>query len=274
MKSDLGDLGDLRRRLTRLPGDIVDCLGFFSRIPVRHFERPAESPTEFPLATAAWPLAGLVIALAPAGVLLLVSLAGVPSVIAATLSVVLLIGLTGALHEDGLADTADGFGGGGTKAKKLAIMRDSSLGTYGALALVVTVIMRIFGLAAIIAISLPAAFAAVLAVAVASRSLALAHWYALPPARKTGLAVRAGRPDRMAMLIGLAIGALALVLLLPFAGGPVLFAAALAGLGVLALTQLARRQIGGHSGDTIGASQQIAEVLLIAGLAAQWHGAG
>ena len=271
MKSDIGDLAG---RLARLPGDIVDCLGFFSRIPIRYFERPAEHPTEFRLAAAAWPLAGLVIALAPASVLLLSSLAGIPAVITATLSVALLIALTGAMHEDGLGDVADGFGGGGDKAKKLAIMRDSRLGTYGVLALVVTLIVRIFGLAAILFISLPAAFAAVLAVAVASRSLALAHWYALLPAREDGLAVRAGRPDWLALLIGLAIGALALVLLLPFAGGSVLFAAALASLGVVGLTRLTRRQIGGHTGDTIGASQQIAEALLLAGLAAQWHGSG
>jgi adenosylcobinamide-GDP ribazoletransferase len=216
----------------------------------------------------------LVIALAPAGVLLLVSLAGVPAVIAVTLSVMLLIGLTGALHEDGLADVADGFGGGGTKAKKLAIMRDSSLGTYGALALVTSVIVRIFGLAAIIAISLPAAIAAIMAVAVASRSLALAHWHALGPAREDGLAVRAGRPDWLALVVGVGIGALALVLLLPFAGGTVFFAAAVASLGVVALTRLARHQIGGHTGDTIGAAQQIAEALLLAGLAAQWHALG
>ena len=268
------DLGDLRGRLTRLPGDIVDCLGFFSRIPIRHFERPAEHPTEFRLAAAAWPLAGLVIALAPAAVLLLATLAGVPPAIAATLSVALLIALTGALHEDGLADVADGFGGGSDKAKKLAIMRDSRLGTYGALALVVTLIVRIFGLAAILFVSAPAAFAAILAVAVASRSLALAHWHALLPARDDGLAVRAGRPDWQALLIGMSTGALALVLLLPFAGGPVLFAAALASFGVVGLTRLARQQIGGHTGDTIGAAQQIAEALLLAGLAAQWHGLG
>ncbi|MDH3195327.1 MAG: adenosylcobinamide-GDP ribazoletransferase, partial [Hyphomicrobiales bacterium] len=263
MNSDLGDLGVLRERLTRLPGDIIDCLGFFSQIPVRHFERPADSPTELGLAAAAWPLAGLLIALPPAGVLLLVSLAGIPAVIAVTLSVMLLIGLTGALHEDGLADVADGFGGGGNKAKKLAIMRDSRLGTYGVLALVISVIVRIFGLAAIIAVSLPAAIAAILAVAVASRSLALAHWHALDPARQDGLAVRAGRPDRLAMLIGLGIGALALVLLVPFAGGSVFFAVALASLGVVALTRLVHQQIGGHSGDTIGASQQIAEAMLL-----------
>ncbi len=265
MNSDLGDLGG---RLSRLPGDIVDCLGFFSRIPIR----PAERATEFRLAAAAWPLAGLVIALAPAGVLLLASLAGIPAVISAMLAVALLIVLTGALHEDGLADVADGFGGASDKTQKLAIMRDSRLGTYGALALVVTLIVRTFGLAAILSVSLPAAFAAVLTVAVASRSLALAHWHALLPAREDGLAVRAGRPDWQALLIGLAIGALALVLLLPFAGGAVFFAAALASLGVAGLTRLARAQIGGHTGDTIGASQQIAEALLLAGLAAQWHG--
>jgi len=267
MDNDPGDLGDLRNRLVRLPGDSVDCLGFFSRIPVRS----AESPAELGFAAAAWPLAGLVIALAPAGVLLLAGLAGIPAIITAALSVALLIALTGALHEDGLADVADGFGGGSDTAEKLAIMRDSRLGTYGALALVVTLIVRIFGLAAIVSASLPAAIAAILTVAVASRSLALAHWHALGPARQDGLAVDAGRPDRLAMLIGLAIGALALVLLVPFAGGSVFFAAALASLGVVALTRLAHQQIGGHSGDTIGASQQIAEALLLAGLAAHWH---
>jgi adenosylcobinamide-GDP ribazoletransferase len=146
------DLGDLRGRLARLPGDIVDCLGFFSRIPIR----PAEHSTEFRLAAAAWPLAGLAIAIAPAGVLLLASLAGLPPVITACLAVALLVALTGALHEDGLADVADGFGGGSNKAKKLAIMRDSRLGTYGALALVVTLIVRIFGLAVVLSVSLPA----------------------------------------------------------------------------------------------------------------------
>ena len=266
------DLGNLSRRLARLPRDTVDCLGFFSRIPIRYFERPVEHLTEFRLAAAAWPLAGLVIALAPAGVLLLASLAGIPAVIAATLSVALLIALTGALHEDGLADAADGFGGGSESEEKLAIMRDSRLGTYGALALVVTLILRISGLAAIVLVSLPAALATVLAVAVASRSLALAHWYVLLPAREDGLAVQAGRPDRLALLIGLAIGALALVLLLPLAGRPVFFAVALASFGVVGLTRLARQQIGGHTGDTIGAAQQIAEALLIAALAAQWHG--
>lgn len=265
MNSNLGDIGDLRSRLARLPGDVVDCLGFFSRIPIR----TGEHATEFRLAAAAWPLAGLVIALAPAGALLLASLAGFPAIIAATLSVALLIAMTGALHEDGLADVADGFGGGADKAKKLALMRDSRLGTYGALALVVTVIVRIFGLAAVLSVSPPAAIAAILAVAVASRSLALAHWHALLPAREDGLAVRAGRPDWLAMLIGLAIGALALVLLLPFAGWQVLFAAAIASFGVVALNRLARQQIGGHTGDTIGAAQQIAEALLLAGLAAQ-----
>jgi adenosylcobinamide-GDP ribazoletransferase len=268
------DIGDLRSRLARLPGNIIDCLGFFSRIPIRHFEPPAEHPTEFRLAAAAWPLAGLVVALAPAGVLLLSSLAGVPPVITATLSVALLMALTGALHEDGIADVADGFGGGSDKAKKLEIMRDSRLGTYGVLALVVTLIVRIFGLAAILFVSLPAAFAAVLAVAVASRSLALAHWHALLPARDDGLAVRAGRPDWLALLIGVGIGVLALVLLLPFAGWPVFFAAAIASLGVVGLTRLARQQIGGHTGDTIGAAQQVAEALLLAGLAARWHGLG
>jgi adenosylcobinamide-GDP ribazoletransferase len=265
---DHGDIGDLRDRLARLPRDIVDCLGFFSRLPIP----PAEHTTQFRLAATAWPLSGLVVALAPAGVLLLASLAGVPAIISATLSVALLIVLTGGLHEDGLADVADGFGGGGDKAKKLAIMRDSRLGTYGAVALVMTLIVRIFGLAAILSVSLPAAFAAVLAVAVASRSLALAHWHALLPAREDGLAVRAGRPDWLALLIGMSTGVLALVLLLPFAGGPVFFAAAIASLGIVGFTHLARWQIGGHTGDTIGASQQIGEALLLAGLAAQWHG--
>ncbi len=263
--------GILAGRIARLPGDTIDCLNFFSRIPVRHLKRQTEQPTEFRIAAGAWPLVGLVIALAPAGVLLLAGLAAIPPVISATLSVAFLIALTGALHEDGLADVVDGFGGGRNREDKLAIMRDSRLGTYGALALVVTLIVRVSGIATILSVNPPAAFAAIIAVAVASRSLALVHWHALLPAREDGLAANAGRPDRQALFVGLAIGIPALVLLLPFAGWQVIFAAAIASLGVVAFTRLARQQIGGHTGDTIGAAQQIAEVLLLAGLAAQWQ---
>ncbi len=108
---------------------------------------------------------------------------------------------------------------------------------------------------------------ALLGVAVASRALALWHWNATPPARTNGMAHAAGRPDRPALAVGLAVGAVAAFVLLVGFGMAALIALLMAAAATGLLSQLVRQQIGGHTGDTIGAAQQIAETLLFAGLA-------
>jgi adenosylcobinamide-GDP ribazoletransferase len=251
---------DLERRLRKLPADTLTALAFFSRIPVA-------TPASFDLrqAAAGWPVAGLLLALGPALLLLLLSAADFPALIAAILALTLYAALTGGMHEDGLTDTFDALGGGRTQDARLAIMRDSRLGTFGALALMLTTLLKI---AALAAISLPAwhGALALVAVAVVSRSLAVWHWRETLPARRDGMAWSAGQPDGVAFLITVGAAAIAgFALLIVFGVGAVIgifLAAASVGL----LNGLVSRVFGGHTGDTIGAAQQVAEALLFAGL--------
>ena len=255
---------DIPDRARRLAADIRICLAFFTRLPVR---AAGDGTFELGRSAGGWPLVGALVG-AGAGLALLVALAaGMPRTVAAVLAVATLIALTGAMHEDGLSDTADGLGGGRSAEQKREIMRDSRLGTYGALALILTFSTRVGALAALAAFPAKAALALVLA-AVLSRSMAVWHWRRLPPARSDGLAWSAGRPDERAMLGSSGIGTVAGLVTVIVFGTAALLGIALAALAVAGLTGLCRNGIGGHTGDTIGAAQQVTEALILAGLSA------
>lgn len=257
---------EFQERLMRLPGDTRQSLTFFSRLPVGSRDKL----TDFRIGAAAWPLAGGIIVLIPAILLWLAVGAGLPSLIAAAIALALAVAITGGLHEDGLADTADGFGGGQTRERKLDIMRDSRLGSYGALALIFVVMIRVMSLAMLSGEAGRGAIA-LFAVAVASRTLALWHWSVLEPARDDGLAFSAGQPDWRALTIGAGVGTVGVIALLFAFGSAALFATGFAVIATMAFTKLAENQIGGHTGDTIGASQQVAEATLLAGLTVGWQ---
>jgi adenosylcobinamide-GDP ribazoletransferase len=187
---------------------------------------------------------------------------GLPPLLAATLTVTLLVVVTGGLHEDGLADTADGFGGGGSRERKLEIMRDSRLGSFGGLALVLSVALRVAALAA-----LPSTWAAIKVLVVAgavSRAamVALSHW--LPPARADGLSATLGGPARGATLLALALAGGVAFLVLGITAPPVLAAAAAV---TFAAMRVARGQIGGQTGDVLGATQQVVDIAVMVMLA-------
>jgi adenosylcobinamide-GDP ribazoletransferase len=256
---------DFAARLRQLPADTVTALSFFSRLPVKV---PA-GPFDLRRSSAAWPLAGLVLAAGPALLLWLCGFAGMPNLLAALIALGLLAALTGGLHEDGLADVADGFGGGSSREKKLAIMRDSRIGTYGVLALLFCLLIKIAALAAL-GLRPGHGALALAGAAIVSRALALWHWNATMPARSDGLAWAAGRPDWLSLAIGGATGLVAAVLLLFVFGPAALIGCLLALIATSLFSSLCVRQIGGHSGDTIGASQQIAETFLLIGLASAW----
>ena len=249
-------------RWTWLARDVAAMLGFYARLPIR-------TPAEFRFAEAAWaaPLAGLVIGAAAALVLSIALALGLPRFVAATLAVTALAALSGGLHEDGLADVADGFGGGRSPEQKLAIMRDSRLGSYGALALIVSVLLRVGALAALAERGAATAGAALLVAAAASRAASLRPLQALAPARIDGLGFSAGRPAGRAVLGAALVSALAGLFTAPLLGlaGP-LTGLALAALAAAMVTALARRQIGGATGDVAGAAQQAAEIAFLLGL--------
>ena len=174
------------------------------------------------------------------------------------------------MHEDGLADVADGFGGGTSRERKLEIMRDSRIGTFGALALLLSVLIRTGALATLIERYGLGGGATVLIVAGAtSRGFGLLPLAMLPPARADGLAHAVGILPRSVLLsaMGLAtlLGAIgpALVGIGALRG---LFACAAGAAASLGLTRLARQQIGGHTGDVSGAAQQLSEIAFMLAL--------
>ncbi|WP_158742803.1 adenosylcobinamide-GDP ribazoletransferase [Acidisphaera sp. L21] len=194
----------------------------------------------------AYPVVGALVGGIGAAVLAIGLRLGLSQPVAAIWALAAIVLATGGLHEDGLADTADGFGGGRTVERKLAIMRDSRIGSYGALALGFSLALRLVALA----LSTHPAVALILA-GVLGRGAMLLPLLLLRAARPDGLAATLETPSRTAIGAGLLIAAAA-SWFAPTAG----LAALLAGL---ALTALARRQIGGYSGDVFGATEQLAE---------------
>lgn len=206
-------------------------------------------------AMAMFPLVGAGVGAVAGAALILADGLGLPPLLAAFVALAVLVVLTGALHEDGLGDVADGFGGGCTRDDKLRIMRDSRVGTYGVVAIFFSL-----GLRGAVLAALPAVLGAagVIASAALSRAIlpGVLRW--LPPARAAGIGAEAGRPQLRTVVVAAVIGGLiALVALGP---ATAVLAAALAALGAAALALLARQQIGGHTGDVCGAAQQTAEV--------------
>ena len=212
------------------------------------------------IGAAAWafPLVGALVGGVSAVVLFGAMAVGIAPGMAAGMALAAGILVTGGLHEDGLADVADGFGGGSDRARKLEIMRDSRIGSYGGLALILSLGLR-WQAIALLAVESPklAAFA-LIALAVSSRAgLPLALLW-MPAARTDGMGKSASGTTRARALVAIAIAALALAVLV----GPVaaLIVIAVQATVQLAFARLAMRQIGGQSGDVLGAMQQLAEI--------------
>ena len=249
---------DMRR--TRQMATFLLALQFLTRLPVRVDDSAsdliAESPRWYP---AVGIVVGVIVGLVQIGAAQIW-----PSLVAAVLSTATGIVLTGALHEDGLADTCDGLGGGRTRERALEIMRDSRIGSYGALALILVIAGKIAVLA-----SLPAsaAFWVLIAGHAASRGSMLWVMQVLPYARAEGAGSATARrqlPDgvRVAgVTTGLALLPLAFVL--PYHA----MALGLAGLvaGHFAARRRFARRLGGYTGDCLGATQQCSELGFLLG---------
>ena len=255
--------------MTDLASDTARAVAFLSRLPVsdRYFD---DTETEVAQSARAYGLAGFVVSL-PAAVIYLFLLAiGLAPLFASAIAVACLVLTTGALHEDGLADTADGFWGGRERDSILKIMKDSTIGAYGTLALVLTVLLRVSGLTAIAAGSgAISAALALLAVAAISRAAMVWHWHVLPAAKPDGVAATAGRPDGDAMVFAALSGVLISAILGYFAGGigGVLTMFLLVAIVCAGFSRIARNKIDGHTGDSIGATQLLCEIAALLGLA-------
>jgi adenosylcobinamide-GDP ribazoletransferase len=253
-------------RITRVGRDIADALRFFTRLRVG---KPSLSvPLDLDRIAWAAPVAGVAVGLVGALALALTTLLGLPMLLRAGLATAALVIATGALHEDGLADVADGFGGGTTRARKLEIMRDSRVGAYGAIALALALTLRVGALTTALDGGFWRASLSLILVAALSRPSALTPLALLPPARADGAGAAAGRLDSnalaaawgSALVIAVALGLVALGV------AHALLAALLSGAGALLMVALARRAIGGQTGDVAGAAQQFGEIAAWCGL--------
>src|SRR4051812_23733026 len=237
---------------------------FLTRLPLTHQAPIAKGELSHALWTA--PVVGMAVGLLGAGVYGLAQVLHLPPLPAAALAIAATLVVTGGLHEDGLADVADGFGGGGTRERKLEIMHDSRIGTFGVCALILSFILRVSALtnlgdAGLVTIVLVAAHAT-------GRAPIAAFMRLVPAARADGMSADAGRPPQGSALGAILLGLIPLMMALGFAGGVV--AVVLLAAGFAFMAWLCKRQIGGQTGDVLGALEQIGEtiVLLVAAAAA------
>src|SRR5712671_8085202 len=242
--------------------DFKTAVAFLTRLPMPHPQ--GAMPENFVRAHRMFPVVGALIGAAVGFACLALRAAGLPDLAAAALALGAGAILTGALHEDGLADVADGFGGGRDIAAKLEIMRDSRLGTYGALILLVSFAAKLSALTAlpdsIVVQSLIAAHAL-------ARGVLPVMSMGLPYARQDGLAANAGRPDLATAAIAGAFALVIALLVLPWSDA--LWAALAAAAAATGMAWLAQRQIGGQTGDVLGGAEQLGETAILVLLAAR-----
>jgi adenosylcobinamide-GDP ribazoletransferase len=235
--------------------DIAHCVAFFTRLPV-----PVRPLSDRPFAGVLWaaPVAGWLVGAIGAAAYVLGHAAGLPAGPAAVLALAATLAVTGCRHEDGLSDTADGFGGGRDAKRRLEIMRDSRIGSYGACALGLSLLTRWSALAAIAEPG--AVFWAMLAAHGASRAVLPGFMLWTPPARADGLSAGVGTPEPMFALGALALGVVSLLLL---GAAPALVAVLCLGVVAMFFRNLCLTKIGGQTGDTAGALQQLCEIAVL-----------
>ncbi len=203
----------------------------------------------------AYPLVGVIVGVGLAALASVMLGLGIPAGIVAALIVAVSVIITGAMHEDGLADSADGLWGGWDKPRRLAIMKDSHIGVYGVCAIALTLLIRWLALSAIIAFGIH--WMALIVAATLSRTSMVMLMATLPNAGGGGLSQSVGRPATKTTWLAIGIGAV-VAIACGYAGMIVVAAVA-----TLACGLIARAKIGGQTGDILGATQQITELFVL-----------
>ncbi len=233
------------------PADVLAALQLLTRLPI------PSAHTRGALAAWAYPIAGAVVGALGGAAGALALWAGLPAAMAALIALAVQVLVTGALHEDGLADCADGFWGGWTRERRLEIMKDSQIGSYGVIALVLSLAARGGALWLLFEAGPGTALAAMVAVGLVSRSVMPALMWALPHARAGGLSASVGVAPKGAVIAAAGFASIGALALLGPGAMKIVIGAGLAALGV---SLVARAKIAGQTGDVLGAAQQMAEI--------------
>jgi adenosylcobinamide-GDP ribazoletransferase len=212
----------------------------------------------------AYPLVGIAVGAIGAAAWWVAHALFVPDWVAAFWTVAAMLLATGALHEDGLADTMDGLGGGRTRERRLEIMRDSRIGSFGALALIISLGIRAGAIAAMFRPG-PVA-AALIAASAIGRGGILLLLLTLHPARADGLGAALTNVQAGRICAGLAVAVLAALAVLPF--GVALISLVLGAISAMAMSGLAAVQLGGYTGDVLGAASVVTECVVLTVIAA------
>lgn len=233
-----------------------------TRIPLGR--RSASAPED--LARAAWamPVVGAAVGIAGGLAYALGFGLDLPPALCALIALAATALVTGALHEDGLADTFDGLGGGRDRTHKLAIMRASNIGTYGVLALLFSLGLRVGALTKIFEVG--AVVIALVATHALARGVLPAIMAALPLAREDGFAAGFGSVEPRRAAFGLALGGAIAWLALGFSAAVIGLAAAC--IAALLVAWVAKSRVGGYTGDILGAAEQVAECAVLLSLVA------
>ncbi len=242
---------------TELVGDFRTALAMLSRIP-------AGGGPVAPRIAWAFPLVGALLGAIGGATYALAATCHLPPPLAAFWALAVEIGASGGLHEDGLADSADALGAEATPARRLEILRDSRIGTFGAIALILALGLRALAIAEIGRSG--AVLAALIVAGAASRTAMIGVPFLLSPARSDGLGAGLGKLPAGASLAGLALAAgLALVLLGP---ARALGTGLAAGFALVVVARLALLRLGGYTGDIYGAVAALATCAVLSLLAA------
>jgi adenosylcobinamide-GDP ribazoletransferase len=259
-------------RAKEAASDLAGCLRFYSRLPIPAlpWETDPHRAPDFRTLPRMLPVAGALIGAVGATTMAVALSLGLGPLLSAVLAIGSLTMATGAFHEDGLADAADGLGGGSTPDRRLEIMRDSRIGSYGGAALILAFALRIAALATMAErLSTARVAIAIVIAGSVSRVAALLLFGLTPPARAAGAAYVVGQPSTETLAIACALAA-AIALALGAAGGLPLSGIALGlalGLAIaLVAARLASTLVGGHTGDVAGGTQQIAEICFLIAL--------
>ena len=247
--------------------DILAALMFLSKFPVS-WEKISEDPPDFSRAFWAFPLIGLFLGSISGCVTLLFSFLGLSSFVSVTIGISIGMLITGALHEDGLADSFDGLIGGNTTEQKIEIMRDSKIGTYGCIALLLNILIKIGCLTSLAEQSLWLVFSGFIVSGALGRAMIVFLRSMSDPVSDKGLSSITERTEGAVLWSALGIAFLSAIIFAPFWVAIVGFILCI--IFTYFIRAYVENKLGGITGDILGATEQLSELIFLLLFASIW----